>query len=115
MKITKEHISVKYDNWRNRIGSLNEWELFSLIRIMPYYHHSATCVMNGETVSAYRFWHELVLVFCSKYNIELRNGDYIDGTDDYVVLFFHGDSLETIEANEKCDSHCAYPNTEISI
>lgn len=105
LKITKEHISVTYDNWRNRIGPLNEWELFSLIRIMPYYHHSASCVMNGEMVSAYRFWHELVLVFCSKYNIELRHGEYIDGKDDYVVLIFHGDSMETIDANEKRDSH----------
>lgn len=98
-------IIITYENWRNRVGPLNEWEFFSLVQIMPKLHHSAKLLLDGEVVSGERFWYEMVLLLCSKYNIELRHGDYDDGQDDNVFFIFHGDSMDTIEENERKDCY----------
>lgn len=105
IKINGHRISVEAADWHVMSGPLNEWEMSSLLGIMQAAYHTTTCVMDGETVIAHAFWVAVMLVLCSKYNIEVRHGEYVDGQDDIVQLICHTDDLDQILEHEKRDSY----------
>ena len=105
LRLKGEHITVSYDNWRNRKGSLHEWELLMIIDMLQSHYHTSTCELNGERVGMERLWFELHLILAGKYNIELKNTPIEDGKDDIIVLHPHSDSIDTILVNEEKDCY----------
>lgn len=98
-------ITIEAPNWTNRRGPLNEWELQALLQFMRLAYHTTSYVLDNKEVNAYSFWAELTRVLYSKYSIEIRHCEFIDGKNDQILMIFHLDDIETILKNEEKDGY----------
>lgn len=105
IKVRERELRIEDAETTNMVGPLNEWNIEPLLGFMKYVYHTTSCKLNNKIVDAYEFWVELVKVFAWKYNIEIRHEVFVDGKDDHILLYFHGEDLSTIMRNERMDSY----------